>query len=65
MNGGEDYELLFTIPLELHDLIKQVEDVHLIGHICEKKFGSSLVARDNQEFELKAQGWQAFNNTEK
>ncbi len=65
MNGGEDYELLFTVPLELHDLIKQVEDVHLIGHICEKKFGSSLVARDNQEFELKAQGWQAFNNTEK
>lgn len=60
MNGGEDYELLFTVPLEFHDMVEQVEDVHVIGHICEEKFGMCLVTRDNQEIELKAQGWNAF-----
>jgi thiamine-monophosphate kinase len=60
MNGGEDYELLFTVPLELHDLIEGVEDVHVIGHVCDKNLGMNLVTRDGQEFGLKAQGWNAF-----
>ena len=57
LNGGEDYELLFTVPIGDHEKIEQIEGVKLIGHITEAKFGKVLVTRDNQEFELKAQGW--------
>ena len=57
LNGGEDYELLFTVPIGDHEKIEQVEGVKLIGHITEAKFGQVLVTRDSQEFELKAQGW--------
>ncbi len=57
MNGGEDYELLFTVPIGDHEKIEQIEGVKLIGHITEAKFGQVLVTRDNQEFMLKAQGW--------
>ncbi len=57
LNGGEDYELLFTVPIGDHEKIEQIEDVHLIGHITDQKYGQLLVTRDNQEFELMAQGW--------
>ena len=57
LNGGEDYELLFTVPIGDLDKVKEMEDVRLIGHITDQKFGHVLVTRDNQEFELKAQGW--------
>jgi len=57
LNGGEDYELVFTVPIGDHEKIQEVDDVHLIGHITDKKFGHVLVSRDGQEFELKAQGW--------
>jgi thiamine-monophosphate kinase len=57
LNGGEDYELLFTVPIGDLDKVRDLEDVHLIGHITEQKYGHILVTRDNQEFELKAQGW--------
>jgi thiamine-monophosphate kinase len=57
LNGGEDYELLFTVPIGDHEKVEQIEGVKLIGHITDAKFGSVLVTRDNQEFELKAQGW--------
>jgi thiamine-monophosphate kinase len=57
LNGGEDYELLFTVPIGDLEKVKEIEDVHLIGHITEQKFGQVLVTRDGQEFELKAQGW--------
>ena len=57
LNGGEDYELLFTVPIGDLDKVKDLEDVRMIGHITEQKFGQILVTRDNQEFELKAQGW--------
>ena len=57
LNGGEDYELLFTVPIGDLEKVRQVEDVHLIGHITEEKFGHVLVSRDGNEFELKAQGW--------
>lgn len=57
MNGGEDYELLFTVPIGDHDKIQQLDDVKLIGHITKKELGNVLVTRDGNEFELKAQGW--------
>ena len=62
LNGGEDYELLFTVPIGDHEKIEQIDDIKLIGHITEEKFGKVLVTRDNQEFELKAQGWNPLNN---
>ena len=57
LNGGEDYELLFTVPIGDLDKVKELDDVRLIGHITDQKFGHVLVTRDGQEFELKAQGW--------
>jgi thiamine-monophosphate kinase len=57
LNGGEDYELLFTVPIGDLEKVKELDDVRLIGHITEAKYGLQLVTRDNQEFELKAQGW--------
>lgn len=57
LNGGEDYELLFTVPLSLHEKMMEMEDIKLIGHITGKEKGCALISRDGQEFELKAQGW--------
>lgn len=57
LNGGEDYELLFTVPLTQHELVSQIEDVKIIGHITKPELGCQLVTRDGNEFELKAQGW--------
>ena len=57
LNGGEDYELLFTVPIGDHEKVKDMEGVKLIGHITRPELGQMLVTRDNQEFELKAQGW--------
>lgn len=57
LNGGEDYELLFTVPLTQHELVAQLEDVKIIGHITRPELGAQLVTRDGNEFELKAQGW--------
>jgi thiamine-monophosphate kinase len=60
LNGGEDYELLFTVPLELHDKVLEIEDIKVIGHICKENMGLCLVTRDEQEFPLKAQGWNSL-----
>lgn len=57
LNGGEDYELLFTVPIGDHEKIQQMDGVKMIGHITSPELGQMLVTRDNQEFELKAQGW--------
>lgn len=57
LNGGEDYELLFTVPLTDHEKVCAMEDVSVIGHITSPEKGCALIARDGQEFELKAQGW--------
>ena len=62
LNGGEDYELLFTVPIGDLEKVKQIDDVRLIGHITEQKYGHILVTRDNQEFELKAQGWNPLSS---
>jgi len=57
LNGGEDYELLFTVPIADHDKVSEIEGVKLIGHITAPDLGCALITRDGQEFELKAQGW--------
>lgn len=57
MNGGEDYELLFTVPVADHEKMSNMEGVKLIGHITKPELGCALITRDGQEFELKAQGW--------
>lgn len=57
LNGGDDYELLFTVPLTAHEAVSQIPDVRIIGHITSAEQGRMLVSRDGQEFELKAQGW--------
>ena len=62
LNGGEDYELLFTVPIGDLDKVKDMEGVRMIGHITDQKYGQILVTRYNQEFELKAQGWNPLND---
>jgi len=57
LNGGEDYELLFTVPLTEHDKVAAMKGVKVIGHITKPELGCGLITRDGQEFELKAQGW--------
>lgn len=59
LNGGEDYELLFTVPLTMHEKVSALKEVHVIGHICPKDMGSRLITRDGGEFDLVAQGWNA------
>jgi thiamine-monophosphate kinase len=62
LNGGEDYELLFTVPIGDHEKIQDMEDVKLIGHITNASLGQVLVTRDDQEFALKAQGWNPLSS---
>ena len=57
LNGGEDYELVFTVPLAMHDRVSAVPGVKVIGHITKPEMGLQLVCRDGTEMELKAQGW--------
>ncbi|EJW94542.1 thiamine-phosphate kinase [gut metagenome] len=57
LNGGEDYELLFTVPIADHEKISEMDGIKLIGHITKPDLGCALITRDGQEFELKAQGW--------
>ena len=58
LNGGEDYELLFTVSIGDHEKIESLEGIKLIGHITKPELGKQLVTRDGNEFELIAQGWQ-------
>lgn len=60
LNGGEDYELLFTVPIGDKEKVEAIADVKMIGYITEEKYGRLLVTRDEAEFELKAQGWNAL-----
>jgi len=61
LNGGEDYELLFTVPLTVHDKVSEMKGVKVIGHITRPELGNYLVGRDGGEVELKAQGWNSLN----
>ena len=60
MNGGEDYELLFTVKLTDHEKVAQMKTAKLIGRITKPELGACLVTRDNAELEIRAQGWTAF-----
>ena len=62
LSGGEDYELLFTVPIADFDKIKGNPNFSIIGHITDKNQGLNLVTRANQELELKAQGWNALKS---
>lgn len=57
LNGGEDYELLFTVPLTDHEKVEQLDDIKVIGHITRPELGAKLITRDGNEFDLKVQGW--------
>ncbi|MGM9870909.1 MAG: thiamine-phosphate kinase [Muribaculaceae bacterium] len=61
LNGGEDYELLFTVPLTMHEKIERLQGVKEIGYITEASLGSAMITRDGQEFPLKAQGWNSLS----
>ena len=64
MNGGEDYELLFTVPISDHEKVSQIEGIRLIGHITKPELGQALITRDGQEFELNAQVWNPLKENE-
>lgn len=58
MNGGEDYELLFTVPLTQHELVQQLQGIRIVGHITDERLGAAMITRDgNSEVTLRAQGW--------
>lgn len=57
LNGGEDYELLFTVPLTDHDKVSKMEGIKVIGYVTKPELGSALITRDGGEITLRAQGW--------
>lgn len=57
LNGGEDYELLFTVPLTDHEKVSKLKDVKTIGYITRPELGCAMITRDDNEITLKAQGW--------
>ena len=61
LNGGEDYELLFTVPLVDHEKVAQMKTAKIIGRITKPELGSCLETRDGNELPIRAQGWNAFS----
>jgi thiamine-monophosphate kinase len=60
LNGGEDYELLFTVPLDYHDKIKETPGISIIGHVTDENSGYFMVGKGSEQMiPLKAQGWEA------
>ena len=62
LNGGEDYELLFTCDINDYEKLVPIDDIYIIGHITKPEYGTVLVGRNGEEMMLQAQGWQAFNS---
>jgi thiamine-monophosphate kinase len=60
LSGGEDYELLFTIPIKDHEKIKNLPEITIIGHITDRNTGTQLITRDGKQHPITAQGWDAF-----
>lgn len=63
LNGGEDYELLFTVKLEEHEKVKDLKGISVIGHMTHKSNGRLFVSNDGTHIDLKAQGWDAFKKS--
>lgn len=61
INGGEDYELLFTIKMEDYDKIKANPNFTVIGHMTQESEGIHLITRANTKIPLKARGWDALS----
>ena len=57
LGGGEDYELLFTVPIADHEKVAAMKDIRVIGHIVSDTMGLALITRDGVEMQIKAQGW--------
>ena len=57
LNGGEDYELLFTVPLTDHEKVEKMPGVRVIGYITKPELGCAMITRDDTEIPLRAQGW--------
>ncbi len=62
LNGGEDYELLFTVPLASFDVIKKEFDITVIGHITPESDGANLITSGGSAIPLQAQGWNPIKN---
>lgn len=61
MNGGEDYELLFTVPLTDHERVEKLKGVRVIGYITEADKGAAMLTRDDTEIPIRAQGWNSLS----
>lgn len=61
LNGGEDYELLFTASLEDYDKLIAIEGIAIVGHITKPEFGLQLVGREGEEIAMRAQGWNSLD----
>lgn len=61
MNGGEDYELLFTVPITDNEKVEKIKGVTMIGYVTKPELGCAMMTRDGAEIPVKAQGWNAFN----
>ncbi len=64
LNGGEDYELLFTCSIDDYEKLIPLDDVYIIGHITKPEYGANLIGRNGEELSLRAQGWSAFADGE-
>ncbi len=62
LNGGEDYELLFTCNINDYEKLIPLDDVYIVGHITDPADGTLLIGRNGEQLPLKAQGWNAFTN---
>ncbi len=60
LNGGEDYELLFTVSMDDYDKIVAMEGIFIVGHMTKPELGLNLVGREGEEISLKAQGWNSL-----
>ena len=61
LNGGEDYELLFTVPLSANEIVQKIPGIKVIGHTTDKALGCRLITRQGDEIDLKAQGWNSLS----
>ncbi len=62
LNGGEDYELLFTCSIDDYEKLIPLDDVYIVGHITKAEYGACLIGRNGEELQLRAQGWSAFTD---